>query len=88
MGDEVQDWVYLAGEFANDAWAMRQTDGTDTQVLLRDYRVILGIERKVLGGLSSRFEIGYVFSRRVRYTDDTPDFYPTDTVMLRGNLTY
>jgi hypothetical protein len=87
-GDEVQDWAYIAGEFANDAWAIRQSDGTNSQVMLRDYRLILGLERKVLGGLSSRFEVGYVFGRRIRYTSDTPDFHPSDTVMLRGGLTY
>lgn len=87
-GDDVQDWVYVAGEFANDAWAMEQTDGTNCQVSLRDYRLIMGIERKVIGGLSSRFEVGYVFGRRIRYTSDLPDFYPSDTVMLRGGLTY
>ena len=87
-GDEVQDWVYVAGEFANDAWAIRQSDGTNTQVMLRDYRLILGIERKVMGGLSSRLEVGYVFGRRVRYTNDTSDYYPADTVMVRGGLTY
>ena len=56
--------------------------------LFRDYRFILGMERKVIGGLSSRLEVGYVFGRRVRYTNDTPDYYPADTVMVRGGLTY
>jgi hypothetical protein len=46
------------------------------------------MERKITGGLSSRFEIGYVFGRRIKYTSDTPDFHPSDTVMLRGGLTY
>lgn len=84
----VQDWFYISGEFTNDAWAIEQNDGTNCQVSLRDYRVILGVERKVLGGLSSRIEIGYVFGRRIRYTNDTPDFFPSDTVMVRGGLTY
>jgi hypothetical protein len=87
-GDEVQHWVYLAGEFANDAWAMRQSTGASCQVMLRDYRLLLGVERKVPGGLNARFEVGYVFGRRVRYTGDLPDFYPADTVMVRGGLTY
>jgi hypothetical protein len=86
--DRVQDWVYMVGEFANDAWAIQQTAGANTQVLLRDYRFIVGVERKVIGGLSSRFEVGYVFGRRVRYTNDTPDYYPADTVMVRGGLAY
>ncbi len=86
--EEKQDWIYVAGEFAGDAWAIRRADGSDDQVVLSDYRVILGLERKVSGGLSSRFEVGYVFSRRIRYTSGTPEYRPTDTVMLRGGLTY
>ena len=85
---ENQDWLYLAGEFAGDAWAIERADGADDQVVLSDYRVILGLERRVVGGLSSRFEVGYVFSRRIRYTSGTPDYWPTDTVMLRGGLSY
>jgi len=87
-GDDIQDWIYIAGEFANDSWAIRRSDGSNDQVMLRDYRLLLGIERKVIGGLSSRFEVGYVFGRRIRYVSDTPDFYPSDTVLLRGGLTY
>ena len=87
-GEDVQDWVYLAAEFTGDAWAIRRSDGSDDQVVLSDYRIVLGMERKVLGGISSRFEIGYVFCRRIRYSSDTPDFEPDDTVMLRGGLTY
>ena len=88
VGDEVQDWAYIAGEFTGDAWAIRRSDGSDDLVVLSDYRLVLGMERKVLGGLSSHFEIGYVFGRRIRYRSDTPDFRPTDTVMLRGGVMY
>jgi hypothetical protein len=87
-GKETQDWVYVAGEFANDAWAIRQSDGVNSQIMLRDYRLVLGLERKVAGGLNSRVEVGYVFGRRIRYTSDLADFYPSDTVMLRGGLSY
>jgi hypothetical protein len=87
-GDDVQHWAYVAGEFTGDAWAIRRTDGSNDLVVLSDYRLVLGIERKINEGLSSRLEIGYVFGRRVRYRSDTPDFHPTDTVMLRGGLSY
>jgi hypothetical protein len=87
-GDQVQDWVYVAGESAGDMWAIRRTDGRDDLVVLSDYRLILGTERKVAGGMSARLEIGYVFGRRIRYSSDTPEFRPADTVMVRGGLTY
>jgi hypothetical protein len=86
--DESQDWVYIAGEFTGDAWAIRRTDGLNDQVVISDYRLVFGMERKVAGGLSSHVEIGYVFGRRIKYSSDTPDFHPSDTVMLRGGLTY
>jgi len=86
-GDDVQDWLYVSAEFTGDVWAVGFPTGVD-RVLLSDYRLILGVERKVLGGLSSRFEVGYVFGRHIRYGGDVPDFHPTDTVMLRGTLMY
>ena len=88
QGDAVQDWVYVAGESAGDAWAIRRTDGSSDQVVLSDYRLILGMERKVASGLSAHLEVGYVFDRRIRYTSGTPDFRPANTVMVRGGLTY
>ena len=32
-GDDVQDWVYIAGEFNGDAWAIRRSDGSNDQVV-------------------------------------------------------
>jgi hypothetical protein len=87
-GDQVQDWVYVAGEFSADDWAIRRTDGRNDMVDLSDYRLVVGAERKVLGGLSAHFEVGYVFNRRIRYSSDTPDFRPADTVMVRAGITY
>jgi hypothetical protein len=88
LGDDIQDWVYIAGEFMGDAWAIRRSDGSTDQVVLSDDRILLGMERKVIGGASSKVEIGYVFNRRVRYTSSTPDFWPDSTVLLRCGLTY
>jgi len=87
--DGTQDWVYLAGEFTGDIWAIRGPLGANERLLLSDYRLILGLERRVLGGLTSRVEVGYVFGRRIRFYDtDRPDFDPTDTLMFRGGLSY
>jgi hypothetical protein len=83
-----EDWLYLAGEFLGDAWAIERPGGNNELVVLSDYRLVLGVERKVVGGLSSRVEVGYVFGRRIRFTGATPDFDPTDTVMVRGGISY
>ncbi len=37
-----------------------------------DFRILLGIERKVAGGLSRRVEVGYVFGRELEYKKTFP----------------
>jgi hypothetical protein len=85
---DVETWVYIAGEFAYDAWAIAHSDGGNDQVLLSDDRLILGLQRKTHGGLTASVELGYVFNRRVRFNSNIRDFYPEDTVLLRGGLMY
>jgi len=87
-GDGVQDWVYLAGEFGGGAWAVRRAGGQDDLITYRDYRLILGTERKRSGGLSGVVEMGYVFGRKLEYDRFSPDVKPADTLLIRGGLTY
>ncbi|MFH1920273.1 MAG: hypothetical protein ABIP48_10365 [Planctomycetota bacterium] len=86
--EEVQDWVYVAGEFGGGTWAIRRATGADDVLNYRDFRVLLGVERKALDGLDARLEIGYVFSRQIEYASNLPDIRPSDTVMARAALTY
>ncbi|OHB84951.1 MAG: hypothetical protein A2V98_12195 [Planctomycetes bacterium RBG_16_64_12] len=86
--DEVQDWVYVAGEFGGGTWAIRRAAGADDVLTYRDFRLLLGLERKALGNLDARLEVGYVFSREIQYASSIPDIRPSDTVMLRAGLTY
>jgi hypothetical protein len=85
--DEIQDWVYIAGEYGGGTWAIQRADGSNDRVTYGDYRAILGLERRHIGGLDAQLEIGYVFGRSLEYRSGA-EFDPTDTVMLRGGLTY
>ncbi len=87
-GEGVEDWVYLAGEFGGGAWAVRRSTAFDDVIAYRDYRVILGVERKVLGGLSAQIEMGYVFGRKLEFQSGGPDVEPADTVMIRAGARY
>jgi hypothetical protein len=53
-----------------------------------DWRVLVGYERKITGGLSRRVELGYVFQRELEFDDDDSEFALDDTLFLRGGLTY
>jgi hypothetical protein len=82
------DWLYVAGEFGSGTWAIERASGADDLVTYRDYRVVLGWERKPVKQLQSRVELAYVFGRELEYDSPTSDFRPDDAVMLRFGLAY
>ncbi len=86
--EEVQDWIYIAGELGGGTWAIALQSGANDMVDYTDYRVFVGAERKVIGGLDGRLEVGYVFGREIRFQSATPDLVPPGTVMVRGGVTY
>lgn len=87
-GDEWEDWIYLSGEFGGNSFAIKRANGDDDKVTLRDWRVMLGIERKLNGGAGFRLEIGYVFSRLIEYASATPDVTPGSTAMIRAGIVF
>lgn len=84
----VQHWVYLAAKLGGGAWAIRRAGGGNDVFNYRDYRIFLGAERKAIGQLEGRLEVGYVFGRKIQYRSPTPDLEPAGTVMLRAGLIY
>lgn len=83
-------WAYLAAEFGGNQWAMQSAAGADEVVVIRDYRLLAGWERRPAGlGISWRLETGFVFGRTVQYYDsDTPSFNPSDTFLVRAGVWY
>jgi hypothetical protein len=83
----VEDWVFLGAELGGGTWAIHQSD-TNTVTNYSDYRIYLGFERKRFFRLSGRVELGYVFGRKINFTNDEPNFYPSDTMMVQATLSY
>ncbi|MHB0957537.1 MAG: hypothetical protein ACYC0X_25950 [Pirellulaceae bacterium] len=79
-----EDWAYLAGEFGGDTWSIRRGPQLWDMMEIVDWRIFAGIERKRPGGAVARLEIGYVFSRRVEFESQSPDYVPANTVMIRS----
>jgi len=84
----ISDWLYVAGEFGGSTWAIRRASGANDVLNYRDLRLILGVERKAIGTMDYRFEVGYVFGRELEYGSGTPKVEPSDTVMIRAGMTY
>jgi hypothetical protein len=86
---QIEWWNYVAAEFGGGPYSIRRTSGLQDVVILRDYRLYYGVERKAAGGLSTRFEVGYVFGRRVEFIHGgDPDFEPEGTLLLRAGVSY
>jgi hypothetical protein len=85
-----EDWLSISGEFGGGQWAVERADGREDILASRDYRLILGIERKnLVGNLGSRIELGYVFGRTFEYRiSDDPDYEPGSTMLIRGGVIY
>jgi hypothetical protein len=82
-------WVYIAMEYGNSAWAFQDSNGVDDVLAYRDYRVLLGFERKLAGGVSSRFEVGYVFNRDIKVASISGNDIDMDnTFMARVGVSY
>jgi hypothetical protein len=82
-------WMYVSLEYANQAWAFEQNNGTGDVLDYRDYRVILGIERKIVGGLSHKVEIGYVFNRDMKIASISGnDISMDNTLIARVGISY
>lgn len=85
--EDVQDWLYLAGELGGGIWAFQRAGVTDV-ASYRDYRAILGLERWDLVGLDFHMELSYVFGRRLSYRSGAADVTPSDGLMLGAGVTY
>lgn len=82
-------WFYFQGEFANTIWAFEQVDGTPDMLAYRDFRVLVGLEHKVIGGISNRIEVGYVFNRDMKIASVSADDISLDnSLLLRAGISY
>lgn len=80
-------WLYGYGEYGGGSWTIQRTSMND-QFDYNDIRFGGGLETFGYRGLHGFFDVAYSFNREVLYRSGTPNFYPSDTVMLRAGLEY
>jgi len=91
---QANHWLYLAAEFGGNQWATQSitgpTKGQEQIMVLRDYRLLAGWERRPANlGLSWKFEAGWVTGRSVQYyLTDQAWLYPSDTFLARASVWY
>ncbi|MBP85842.1 MAG: hypothetical protein CMJ64_03855 [Planctomycetaceae bacterium] len=87
VGHGYEDWLYIGGEFGGNTWTVRRA-GVAENITLRDFRALLGLERRKNGGAGYRIEVGYVFSREIEFASGLPDALGDDTALVRGGVTF
>jgi len=83
-----EKWLYVAGEFGGDTWAVQRASGVSDRITLRDFRVSAGWEKRFAGGAGARYEVGYVFGRTLEYDSVANEIELPSTIMFRGVLSY
>ncbi|MFP6695000.1 MAG: hypothetical protein VB875_18395 [Pirellulales bacterium] len=83
-----EHWIYLAGELGGGSWLVERAAGVQDMVTARDFRAILGFEKKIDGGGGGRIEVAWVFGRAVEFRSGIGDFEPDAAAMIRGGVTY
>ncbi|NOZ40686.1 MAG: hypothetical protein GXP24_10735 [Planctomycetes bacterium] len=87
-------WAYVAGEFGGGIWSIERRPIPAMPTLVQDlltytdFRLYVGVERKIPGGLSRRIEVGYVFGRELEFASATPNVRLDNSLFVRGGLTY
>ncbi len=81
-------WGYVSGEYGGGSWTIQRSNGTHDDMDYNDIRVNVGLETFGYRGMHGFFETGFAFDRKIIYLSGSPNFAPSDTVMLRGGLSY
>jgi hypothetical protein len=81
-------WHYLAAEFGGGPYSITRASGAADVVIFRDYRMMYGVERKVLGGIWTKIEAGIVLGREAEFVSGVGDFQPGETLLLRAGASY
>lgn len=89
LDGEAAWWYFIAGEFGGGVWAIERAGGAHDQLAYRDFRVTVGVERRIGDYITTaRLEIGYAFNRELEYDNIRGDIPVDDAFLLRGVLGY
>jgi len=83
-----ENWLYVAGGFGGNTWAIGAPGGGQETLDMLDWRLTFGWERKMNGGAGARLEVGYVFGREVEFASTATEFKLNDTLLLRGVVVF
>lgn len=83
-----ESWVYLAGGFGGNTWAVSRNNGQLDELTLRDLRLMAGFEQLLADNHNWFVEVGWAFNRELEYTTVPLVQEFGDAFLIRGGFTY
>ncbi len=75
--------IYLQGNLGGGTWDVELADGTEDLMTYRDFRILLGNEKRFLDGSRRGMEVGYAFSRRLQLSESLVNLDFGNAVLFR-----
>lgn len=87
-GADSESWLYLAGGFGGNTWAVTRNSGQADELTLSELRMVTGYERLLAGNRGGFGEIGWAFNRSAEYLKTPLEMDFQDTFVARIGITF
>ncbi|KAA5542147.1 hypothetical protein FYK55_15165 [Roseiconus nitratireducens] len=87
-GGRSEIWAYASGGLGGNTWSVTRANGQPDELSLRDYRLLMGVERLVDGGGRCFAETGIALGRRLEYERDDQDIDFGDAFLIQAGWRY
>ncbi len=81
-------WTFISAGIGGNTWAVTRPDGNTDEFSLRDYRVMVGVERLEDGGGRCFIETGIAFGRQSVFESDDAETKYGNAILLSGGWRY
>jgi len=81
-------WLSVTGELGGGSYSIQRAGAFHDIVTLRDYRLLVGWEKRGTKRRTTRLEAGWVFGRAVEFVSGIGNYDPGQTGMLRLSSDY
>lgn len=87
-GNTSESWIYLAGGFGGNTWAVTRQNGQTDELTISDLRLYAGYEQLICNNRGWFVEAGWAFDRSLEYQSAplVQDF--SDAVMVRAGISF
>ncbi len=87
-GANSETWVYLAGVFGGNTWAVTRASGLPDELTIRDLRLVTGVEHLLTRNRGVFAETGLVFDRSLEYATVAFERDLDAAYMLRAGISF